>query len=223
MQQRNSPVPYKSQQQQTNRNSNIYWDTSKELNTTSRSSDQQSRSRNQQFRISTSMLTATGLDAMWPGSQQQASSSQCWEQQSTTAAEHKQQLHSQAQKQSCMQSTREQQKHYILGDFVRNLPTSRRSTFESTQIHQVARAWQQGSVHLAKQSTLNFDICSYNNLSHWTLCASSRSTQTTIQQTSSPSMSQQRHYNDTSTMLDCISNISNHNIQQQATAVSPTL
>lgn len=139
------------------------------------------------------------------------------------AAEHKQQLRYQAQKQSCMQSTQEQQKHCILRDFVRNLPTSKRSTFESTQIHQVAKAWQHGSVHHAKQSTLNYDICLYNNLSHWTLYASLRSTPTITQQISSPSMSQQRHYNDTSTTLDCISNISNHNNQQQATAVSPTL
>ena len=141
----------------------------------------------------------------------------------TMAAEHKQQLHYQAQKQSCMQSTQEQQKHCILRDFVRNLPTSKRSTFESTQIHQVAKAWRHGSGHHAKRNTLNYDICSYNNLSHWTLCASLRSTQTTTQQTSSASMSQQRHYNDASTMLDCISNTINHNIQQQATTGSPTL
>ena len=91
LQQRNSQEHWHSQQQQTNRNWHTYSGTSRELNTTSSTWDQQSKHKQlKQHQTFRSLSTVTGPDAPQQESRQQAFWSKSLEQQSTTAAEHSQ-------------------------------------------------------------------------------------------------------------------------------------
>ena len=114
--------------------------------------DQQSEPWTQHQTL-TSSCTPIGQDAQQPGSQHRVSSSSSWDQQSTSAAAHKQQLHLAVQKQSYMPSTPEQQNHFTSETSYKKRSMPRRWTLGSTQTLRSGRAWQQGLDPQRKQST----------------------------------------------------------------------
>ena len=79
-----------------------------------------------QHQTSTSSWTPIGQDAQQPGSQHRVSSSSSGDEQSTSAAAHKQQVHSAVQKQSYTPSTQEQQNHFTSETYYKKHSTSRR-------------------------------------------------------------------------------------------------
>ena len=147
--------------------------------------------------------------------QHRVSSSSSWDQQSTSAAAHKRQLHSAVQKQSFTRSTQEQQNHFTSETSYKKHSTPRRWTLGSTQTLRAGRAWQQGLDHQRKQNTSNSNTFSSNNWCNTILWGSSRSTQPTTPRTPSPSTWPPRRSWGISTMLGSQPRIASNSSNQQ--------
>ena len=197
---------------QTNRNWNTYSGTSRELNTTSSAWDQQPKHQQlKQHQTSRSLSTVTGPDVPQE-SRQQAFWSKSLEQQSTTAAEHSQQL-------TIALSSAEAELYAINTGatealHISNLLTERSSQHEEDQHphpHPLVKRKEHGNSQTHRAQTPVYTTAGR------TWPGLSRSTPSTTRPTSSPSTLQQRRFCVTSVMLGSthiITKLPNNNKQQ---------